>query len=427
MNRSKIQSLPGRILDAPLLVWILLGFSISYLFFFLRPVFFSDQVMKFFRYIPALNTIGKDLKQMLDFSASIAGHPPYIVNLYPPLASLLFTPLLLASFSWAYRIFSLITVFCYAAMTFVFPLQVNREKQVSSLIMFVFITGLFSYGFQFELERGQWNVVAVFLSFLAIWIYHYHHKQRYLAYILFTISVQLKVFPLIFIVMLVDNWRDWGNNIKRSVVFAAVNFALFLVLGPKVFVDWVKALTTVSGEPYVWVGNHSTRSFVEFASTTAADHGWAWVNQYAGSAQPVLLALIGICIFLVVLKAYLQNQKGINPHLLLACTLGALLIPSVSHDYKLSILAAPVALLFSSNKFQEEIKGYPLRTISILLLLILSVAYSSTLVSYTNKPLIIQNNFPALVIMLMTVTFLYWMSKPAIEEKTTASTESPEI
>jgi len=51
--------------------------------------------------------------------------------------------------------------------------------------------------------------------FLANWIYHYQNKYRYLAYILFTISVQLKLFPLMFIHRcLLSDWQDWRNNLK---------------------------------------------------------------------------------------------------------------------------------------------------------------------------------------------------------------------
>ncbi|PIE33382.1 hypothetical protein CSA56_11930 [candidate division KSB3 bacterium] len=47
-----------------------------------------------------------------------------------------------------------------------------------------------------------------------------------------------------------------------------------------------------------------------------------------------VLACIAICLILLTFQAYRKNEKGINPFLLLVCCIGALLIPSVSHDYK---------------------------------------------------------------------------------------------
>jgi hypothetical protein len=385
--------------------------------------------MQFLHYIPVQDPIGIDLKITLSHTESwlVAKLSPYYgdsLYLYPPFVSVLFAPLLFIEFSWAYKIVTLVTVVCYVMITFVFPLQIGKKRQVSSSLMLVFITGLFSYGLQFELERGQSNVFTVFLCFLAIWIYHYHNRYRYLAYILFTISVQLKVYPLIFIVMLISNWQDWRNNIKRLLLLTTVNFALLFVLGSHVFFDFVNAIKSQIGNPYVWTGNHSIHSFVTIFSETAYDYGWEWLNQYSGLAQIALMAIIAICIFLIVFQTSQQKQKGINPLLLLACTIGALLIPSISHDYTLSFLAAPVAILFSDNRFRGRQDNPFLHIIFIALLLIFSAAYSSTLFSYRYKPFILQNNFPALVTMLFVITFLSLVSKPNLEEKVSEPIET---
>jgi predicted branched-subunit amino acid permease len=250
-------------------------------------------------------------------------------------------------------------------------------------------------------------VIAVFICFLAVWIYHYHNKHRYLAYILFTISVQLKVFPFIFIVLLIGNWQDRRKNIKRLLMLAVVNLALLFVLGPYVFVDFMKAIIAQTVNPDIGPGNHSTRSFVTLLSYK---HGWVWMYQYLGWAQFALLAVIADCIFLIMLHTSRQKQGNINPLLLLACTIGALLIPSVSIDYKLSILAAPVAVLFANNNFWESLESRSPRIIFGVPLLIFSAAYSSTLFSFTNKPLLLENSFPVLIAMLLAITFISSMN-----------------
>lgn len=312
--------------------------------------------------------------------------------------------------STAYKIVTLVSVLCYVLITFVLPLRAGGERHISPVLMLIFITGLFSYGFQFELERGQFNLIAVALCFLAVWIFHYHNRYRFIAYILFTISVQLKVYPLIFIVMLISNWQDWRNNVKRVLVLMAVNLALLLVLGPYLLVDFVKAIFSQGVDPAVWTGNHSIRSYVTILTKIASDHGWTWANQYSGLAQIAILLIVILLIFLIMLQAYRQKQNGLHPGLLLACAIGALLIPSASHDYTLSFLAAPVAFFLTDKKMWETATRPRQRIFLIEILFIFSVAYSSTLFSYTYKPLAVNNNFPALFIMLLVVALLSLVS-----------------
>ena len=415
MNQKTLKWLCETILKTPLLVWALAGFFISYLFFFICPIFFSAPVMQFFKYVQESDSIAIDLKWMLSYSNSwfVARQTPYIGNnLYPPLASVLFTPFLALDFSWAYKIVTLVSVFSYIMITFIFPLRISKEKRASALLMLVFISGLLSYGFQFELERGQFNVFTVFICFLAIWIYHFHPRYRFLAYILFTLSVQLKIYPFIFIVMFISNWQDWKNNLKRLLILAFSNFALFFILGPYIFVDFVRAILSQILYPFVWTGNHSIHAFIIFFSSITDDHGRAWINQNSGLLEIILQCATVVCIFLVMFQCYRQKQNGINPFLLLACTIGALLIPSVSNDYKLSILAAPVAIFLTNNRFWEQTNGPLIHIIFIMLLLIFSAAYSSTLFSFTNKPLLLQNNFPALAAMLVVVTILFLLTQP---------------
>ncbi len=58
------------------------------------------------------------------------------------------------------------------------PLSMSPGKRVTPELLVVFATGLISYGLQFELERGQFNVIAVSLAYLAIWMYHSRQWTR---------------------------------------------------------------------------------------------------------------------------------------------------------------------------------------------------------------------------------------------------------
>jgi len=218
-----------KFLSTRLLSWVFVGFLISYLLFFIKPIFFSSTIMQFPEYIQTIDPIGYDLKQMRSYSESlfINKQTPYIGNnLYPPLASVLFGPFLLFTFSESYKILSLLTFLAFVLLPFL--LRAGKEK--ATLTWLFVLVGLFSYGFQFEVERGQFNIISMFFCFLGVWIFYFHKKSRILAYILFSLSVQLKVFPFIFILLFVDNAQRIKTNILRLAGLLFSNFLLLFVL-----------------------------------------------------------------------------------------------------------------------------------------------------------------------------------------------------
>jgi hypothetical protein len=408
MEKRRARRLLEAVLNLPFLAWVLVGFSLSYLFFFVQPVFLSTDTMNFIEYVPALKPIGLDLKQMLGYSEAlfVKGQSPYIgFNLYPPLASVLFAPLLSLKFQAAYRVVTFISLFCYAAMTLALPAL--RARRISPLILLFFISGLFSYGFQFELERGQFNVIAVFLCLLSVWMFHSRNALSFWVYLPFIAAVQLKIYPLIFVVMFIKDWRDWKGNLKRLAGLTAINLALFLALGTRVFTDFIAAVNKQTTDLDVWQGNHSIFSFTEYVSRKAGEQGLDWGSLFSSPMKFTLLALTLVCIAAVVVQAYRRNEGGLNANLLLACVVGALLIPSVSHDYKLSILAAPavLALLDSERFFSQRHLKPARRFVFIALTLVFALAYSSTLFSYLNKPYYLDNNLPALLTMLLIAVY----------------------
>jgi hypothetical protein len=340
----------------------------------------------------------------------VAGQSPYILGgNFPPLAHVFFTPLLFVDFPLAYKIITLITLLCYLLITLLIPFWCDKSNGLSPLIMLLFITGLFSYGFQFELERGQFNVIAFSFCLLSIYLYHKHNRLCLLSYLLLSVSIQLKIYPAIFVVMLTKDWSDWKNNLKRFIGILSLNFLAFFALGVPIFVDFIRAVIKAQFlNVEVWMGNHSITSFTMLFSkkvlVTPCLSSWTWLGENIWLLQLALLAYVAANLFLMILKAYKQNMSELNSSLLLACTIGALLIPSISHDYKLSILPASMAIalpnILSSNYIHRA------RLLSALLLFITSVAYSSILFSYTNKPHYLHYNLPALVVILSSFTLL---------------------
>jgi hypothetical protein len=413
MLGTRLRSVLERSLDPPHFLWILLGFFLSYFFCFLLPVFFSAPAMQFYQYVPAVSPIGVDLRQVLNSTKSwLAGGSPYFqYNLYPPLTYLLLRPVLAIPYEMRYGVVTLISLLSYVWMTLALPLTLGKLKQGWGVLMLVLVTGSLSYGLQFEIERGQFNVIAACLALLAVWIFHRRPRLRILAYVLLCLSVQLKLYPLIFVILLIDDWQAWRDNIRRVLLIAAANIALLFVLGGRVCLEFLRAIVVQSqSRNWIWVGDHSIQSFVAMAMDRASQRGWLWLIPYQEWIKFGLMAATAACIVLIAWKAYRQRRRGLDSHLLMACAIGASLLPSISNDYELSILAAPVAmLLVEVIEFGAEPDGqWPARGLAALCILAFSAAYSSTLFSFAQKPseLIVANACPALLTMLGAVTVL---------------------
>jgi hypothetical protein len=396
------------------LTCVLLGFLVSYLLFFIYPIFWGSPDMRFFTYVPAYQFTGLDLRQTLGFSESwlILKQSPYMTGSgYPPLTVLLFTSLLLVEPQTAYKIITLLSLLCYLFITVLFPFWTSQEKSLPPLLLLFFLSGLFSYGFQFELERGQFNLIAMSLCWLSLWLYYKHPQYRYLAYLLFSLSVQLKIYPAIFIVMFITDWCDWKNNLKKILGIALFNVALLFVLGPQTLIEFLGVMRGKAVSREIWPGNHSIKASVEFMLTSVTGQeilqrfNLLWLTTYIAVIQVILLFFVTASILLIIWHIYRHRQIGLNPYLFLACTLGALLLPVISHDYKLPLLAGPVALAFYQDPLPEN-ASYPLRLIHLLLTFVFFIIYSSLLFSYAHKPTILDNNLPALLTLLIVTTML---------------------
>ena len=211
-------------LNLPLMVWILLGFFITFILFFVIPIFLDpSQTMQFSKYILTITPIGNDFRDIVFSSSTWIQTHNVPVTLYPPFVLFFFAPFIFFSPETGYKIITLIIIACYILITLFLPKRINKSNGVSAFLILILVTGIFSYGFQFELERGQWNVVAIAFCLTAIYVFHNYPRYRWLAYLMFSISVQLKLFPAIFVFVLIEDWSDWKNNIKRVVGLGILN------------------------------------------------------------------------------------------------------------------------------------------------------------------------------------------------------------
>ena len=193
--------LPGIIANIPVIYWALLGVVLSYFLFFVRPVFLNEQQeMQFPSYVPVLNPIGNDSRMIVDFSKKwfIEYQSLHGVKCATPISILFFAPLMYLSDSQAYYIQTVLIISAYLFNSLIFPVLFVKARTLSPLVVLVSVIGLFSYGLQFEIERGQGYSIAMFFCCMAVYLYQ-KNKYVFLSYILLSIAIQLKPTSAVFL------------------------------------------------------------------------------------------------------------------------------------------------------------------------------------------------------------------------------------
>jgi hypothetical protein len=426
---KRVRSGLAYILGLPPTVWIVITFLTMYVLFFIFPVFFSKiKIQYFVKFIPDawVTHIGFDLDMTLGRVSRwlTTKQSPYAdAYYYPPITLLIFAPLLVFGYPVYYKISTIITLLSYFVSTGLIPFLISPKRNYNLVLLF-FIAGLFSYGFQFELERGQYNVITFAICLLAIYLFHYHPKFRYFSYILFSLSVQLKLYPVIFTVMFITDWRDWKNNVKRIAGLGIFNFSLLFILGYQMFIDFVRNITgTQLDFQSSRLEDLSIKGFVY--NLTGDGFGLIPANRlthladYATLIENAILVVCGLCLISVIIHAYVHKLNGLNPYLLGICTVEALIVPSASVDYKLPLIIAPIALIFCGlPTIYNPYKNF----ISAAIVIIASIAFWITLYPFTIKPYPIARNFPALFIILISITLLYFLTSGKFESNVAGET-----
>ncbi len=417
--------------NLPVAAWVVVGFLIAYFLFFLSPVFLNAERAMFYpiKYILNFNPIGLDIRDVARYLENwlVEGQSPYADKFiaYPPLAMALFTPLLLIGYPAYYYLITFTTLLFYLVSTLLVPLRIFRGRK-NSLILLLFALGLFSYGFQFELERGQSNIIAFSLGLIAVYLFHSRRDLDYVAYLLFSIGLQLKIYPAVLIVMFVRDWRDWKGNIKRMAGLLLFNIALLFILGPALFKDFLGAVSGQQAYEASTPVTHSLNGYVSYLAsgefTLLSSRMAAMIGQYQGQVELLLLAVLGLCLLLVLISSYLQRRTGMNASLLVICTVFAMVIPSISNNYKLPILIAPMAILWCSLTLPA--RGWR-KVLSILLVILTSVAYWSTQYPPGMKPALVSHNFPALFAIVIIATVLRFMVPSEPDASSGQQADSP--
>ena len=367
-----------------------LAFLAAYFLFYFIPTFCVTDSMSYFEGVPKAKNLGLDFFATLKMSLN-----EYMIP-YSPLGKLLFP--IVAKSDWGNN-FYFITLLTLVATAVSFGLVVVVAKLENKWLFFsLLILYATSYGFLFEIERGQWNILAISLVLAAIFLSR--KGMIILPAILFGLAVSLKLYPILFAPALIKDYSKIKDALKMVLAVCVTNVILFLILGLSIFKWYYRIMTKYSDIKTSWIGNHSLTSFNIM-------YGYTWI-------KPIVIILFMVIIAYFVFRNFKNQLHNSLPHFLSILALTSCVLPSVSHDYKLSILGFFIPLVICRHKEVNIFSG--------VVLLITTFAYFSTLYSYVNfyyfNVYILESKFLMLLslVIFIFVDYLLWIKE--VDKKT---------
>ncbi|MCX6068620.1 MAG: glycosyltransferase family 87 protein [Chloroflexi bacterium] len=294
-----------KILSVPYSAWVFAGFLIAYWLFFFMPVFLNT-VGTFNQdaYIPAGARIGMDQNEIVNVMVKpfFNGQTDFLVRgPYPPLLTVLYAPFTLMDPATSYATITIINLGIFLFLTLFLPWKI--QGKLNPLVFLFIVSGLYSYGFHFEVERGQFNLLTIFFVFSAVWSFHYYPKFRLLSYLLFSIAIQFKVFPILFIICFVDDWRSWNTNIKRFIGLGVFNFALLFVLGYRNFFMFLENISGFAVRKFGGFSGHSVSPFINSLIGQLPENYTYLTNHSAIIGYSIIFGII-ICLGIIIFLTY---------------------------------------------------------------------------------------------------------------------------
>jgi hypothetical protein len=374
---------------------------------------------------PLLFPVGADFREGLYYPARVLlqGRSPYLsyTSIYPPFTVLLAVPFRLFNVDTAYMIqvvllYGLNIVVIWAAVKVALTaVQASREdgpwKPVGTDLALFFLVSflmLTSYGFYFSVERGNNDIYAMAGAVLGLWLLFKAPGKIWLQTLAFSASVHLKLYPLILLTLLV-----WRHGRKSWVPLIVINALMLVCTGPANAIQYIRVMIEYSSQPFLWVGNHSAASFGALADNfLSARVGW----------QIPVVAFYAIPVVIWLLAGTILWKRGFSP-------LGALflfamsvplmgVIPSTSHDYKLVILGAPVAMMLLVLMTDLARSGHTIRLVQIGVVMTLMLVLSR---SYAMLPAILGNKYPFLLGLELAFLWILVTVKPGLSPEGTGA------
>jgi hypothetical protein len=397
---------------------VLIGFLITFFVWVIGYSFLNSiNLFQTWNQLPRIIPIGDDLRAIIGSSRQFwnEGYDKDIPVILPMFHYLLY-PLISLKHSDSYKI--IISIIYISAMVLpITLLQFSKKKNRDYTLLFVFfIINLFSYGFQFEMERGQTNFIVTTLLVISIYIYK-KFPQRIiiviLSFLIFSICVNLKLWPLIFVVCFIDFPFSAKKAARNSILLIVFILLPFYARSYDELIYFVHRLISYSEAPMIWMGNVSAFGFWGLVRASSEGNSIVHVQNATYASILIYLLLLFSHLYFVV-----KWEKSLtNGYTLLLLLIGAIIIPSTSHDYKLCLLAPFVGLFF--HDYEIKVKNKINILFQYLFGLFISLSFFHTTYSiyirgtWANQieNILIQNSFIAISILFISVYFIFVLNE----------------
>jgi len=260
---------------------------------------------------------------------------------WPPLSLYLGRPFTLLGFSAAYKVqFVILLALAVAATVLSTKLAmraVGENDRPADGRLLGLVLGLWlltSYGFLYEIERGNIDLYALVFSLLAVWFTVRGARSPWLPATFLALAVGLKLYPAVLVVVLL-----WRYRWRAVLPLAVTTLAALLIAGPANLAHSVTTLQALStSRTAQWWGQDSATAMTHVLHDhTAWAPAWVFWPLIA-----VPLALWATTLVVLVRRGWSERGAVLASS---ACVPLMAIVPPVSNDYKLVLCVFPLAVL----------------------------------------------------------------------------------
>jgi len=301
-------------------------------------------------------------------------------SIYPPLVNILSMPFLLFDDQTAYLINIGILIICNLVCLLIATLMIKelflekiiKEKLISlflSIFLFtsVSIYNFSSYAFLFSIERGNVDAIAMFYAMLSLWVLLRQPQKIWLQVILLSVATHYKIYPAVLFLVLF-----YSHGKKMILPMLATNLAFLFISGPEIAGNFLQSVASSGkgagiGNNYSWIGNHAAYSFATMLTQRYPRFEKSFFDLWTAAMLVPFAIWIQGCVRII-----RNKYSAMNSVLLLMISIPMMVIlPTISHDYRLIILSISLLLYIGLIIYQILLKSGWEKIAELLILMII--------------------------------------------------------
>lgn len=191
----------------------------------------------------------------------------------------------------AFLLFIQIMPFLFSFFIIVFLMTNGDQKRKLFYSLLLSFSGLMLL----TLERGNIIVYALIFTLLFVLLYESGtEKHRFLAYICLAVAANLKLYPAVFGLLIIEK-RDWNGAIKCIGSFLLIYLLSFLLCYLKLPSSDISALTSSNQDIYASFGLFTAIADMVKAVFANVTNGFKWGEGTATYGAGMNLSIVNLC------------------------------------------------------------------------------------------------------------------------------------